>query len=376
MGKNVDCIVVGGGLVGTACTYGLLQQGLSVAQLDEGDLAFRASRGNFGLIWVQGKGAGLPEYARWSLASSKLWPTLAATLQQETGIDVALTQQGGYHFCLTEAEMDERAAILTSLQQAVGPDYQFELLNQSELRARLPAIGPNVYGATYSPMDGHVNPLRLLHALHRACRQRGSTYRSNSTVQSLEYSQGCHRVQHGDTTWVAPRIVLAAGLGNRALAPQVGLHAPVSPNQGQVLVSERIEPFLTHPTIYVRQTDEGTIQIGDSMQDVGFDDTTQTDILARIAQRAITCFPALANLNVIRTWAALRIMTPDGFPIYQASDSHPGACVVTCHSGVTLAANHALHLAPWLAGGPPPAELHAFTGDRFLAVSQESHHGP
>ena len=25
--------------------------------LDEGDIAYRAARGNFGLVWVQGKGA-------------------------------------------------------------------------------------------------------------------------------------------------------------------------------------------------------------------------------------------------------------------------------------------------------------------------------
>ena len=35
----------------------------------------------------------------------------------------------------------------------------------------------------------------------------------------------------------------------------------------------------------------------------------------------------------MRVWSALRIMTPDGFPIYDESASHPGVYVVTCHSG-------------------------------------------
>ena len=39
-------------------------------------------------------------------------------------------------------------------------------------------------------------------------------------------------------------------------------------------------------------------------------------------------------------------MTQDGFPIYDQSATHPGAFVACCHSGVTLAANHALTLAP------------------------------
>ena len=62
-------------------------------------------------------------------------------------------------------------------------------------------------------------------------------------------------------------------------------------------------------------------------------------------------FPRLASVNVVRTWAAIRVMTQDGFPIYDQSESHPGAFVTCCHSGVTLAANHALTVAPMIAAG-------------------------
>ena len=46
----------------------------------------------------------------------------------------------------------------------------------------------------------------------------------------------------------------------------------------------------------------------------------------------------LGTANVVRSWAALRVMTQDGFPIYDESETHPGAFTVCCHSGVTLAA--------------------------------------
>jgi hydrogen cyanide synthase HcnC len=59
------------------------------------------------------------------------------------------------------------------------------------------------------------------------------------------------------------------------------------------------------------------------------------------------------------------VMTPDGFPIYQQSPTHPGAFVATCHSGVTLAASHALHLAPAIAAGILPADLNSFAASRF-----------
>jgi glycine/D-amino acid oxidase-like deaminating enzyme len=77
-------------------------------------------------------------------------------------------------------------------------------------------------------------------------------------------------------------------------------------------------------------------------------------------------FPRLGKLNIVRTWAALRVMTQDGFPIYDESASAPGAFVVTCHSGVTLAASHALTLAPLIAAGHlPPETFQPFSADRF-----------
>ncbi|MBS0243799.1 MAG: FAD-dependent oxidoreductase, partial [Proteobacteria bacterium] len=56
--KDYDVAVIGGGLVGAAVAYGLGRLGDRVAILDEGDMAVRASRGNFALVWVQSKGNG------------------------------------------------------------------------------------------------------------------------------------------------------------------------------------------------------------------------------------------------------------------------------------------------------------------------------
>lgn len=58
-------------------------------------------------------------------------------------------------------------------------------------------------------------------------------------------------------------------------------------------------------------------------------------------------------------------MTVDGFPIYDQSVDYPGAFVATCHSGVTLAANHALVLAPMMAAGKLEHELEVFSARRF-----------
>ncbi|WP_250454093.1 FAD-dependent oxidoreductase [Caballeronia sp. ATUFL_M2_KS44] len=367
--SSPDVLVLGGGLVGSAVAYGLAREGARVTVLDEDDGGFRASRGNFGLVWIQGKGYGLSPYARWSRSSATRWPQLADALLQETGIDVALKQPGGFHFCFNDAELAEREKRLSTLKAELG-DYPYEMLDAADVRARIPQIGPTVIGASYTPMDGHVNPLKLLRALHVAMQARGVKLVSGERAERIVPEANGFVVHGKRGTYRASRVVLAAGLGNRTLAPFVGLNAPVAPNRGQVLVSERVAPFLHYPTLNVRQTDEGSVQFGDSMEEVGFNDFTTTHVLADIARRGVRAFPMLQNVRLVRMWAALRVYSPDGFPIYNQSEAHPGAFVVTCHSGVTLAAAHAMRIAPWIAGAPMPDELPAFSARRFENAEQ------
>ena len=372
--NNSDVIVIGGGLVGTAVAYGLSRSGAQVSVLDEGDDAFRASRGNFGLVWIQGKGYGFTPYANWSRRSAALWPGLAAELAAATGVDVELQQPGGFAFCLSEKEFVERGQRLQSIQDALNGDYPFAMLDHAALKERLPEVGPNVVGASYTTMDGHANPLKLLRALYAACAGSGVKVHANCSVAKIEHADGIFTVRTKNRVFQAPKIVLSAGLGNRRLAEQVGLCAPVQPNRGQVLISERTRHFLSYPTMHVRQTGEGTIQLGDSLEDVGYDDSTTTDVLSTIARRGIACFPVLAKLNLVRAWGALRVMSPDGFPIYQQSPTQPGAFVVTCHSGVTLAAAHVFEVAPWIHGGSAPEGIEVFAGDRFLNPEKKFNH--
>jgi glycine/D-amino acid oxidase-like deaminating enzyme len=360
-----DAIVVGAGMVGAAVAYGLVRSGLRPCLLDQGDVAYRASRGNFGLVWVQAKGAGFYRYAEWSRRSAQRWPALAAGLAQDAGIDVELEQPGGFYFSFTDEDMRNRDATLRSIQQNVEGDYPYQMMSREEIRARIPEIGPEVVGGSYTPMDGHVHPLKTLQALLAACARRGAPLHAGQTIQHIGWDDGVFSLRTPQRVWRARKLVLAAGLGNRALAPQVGLDAPVIPIRGQNIVTERLRRFLHYPTNKVRQTGEGGVQLGDSVEDVGFDDLTTTETLATIAQRGVRTFPLLRHVKMVRAWGALRVMSPDGFPIYQESARCPGAFLVTCHSGVTLAAVHAGDIADWIAGKGRPAHLEVFSAARF-----------
>ncbi|KIR18100.1 Hydrogen cyanide synthase subunit HcnC precursor [Pseudomonas fluorescens] len=361
--------------MGMSIAFGLALLGRQVSVLDEGDDAIRAARGNFGLLWVQGKGYRMSPYAQWTRESVALWPRFAAALQADTGIDVHLRQQGGFQLCLSDVEMAEESHRLGWLRDAFAGDYPFELLDATQLRARLPGIGPDVVGGCFSPMDGHVNPLKLLRSLYAACQARGVKLINGHHVEAIDTGTKGFELRAGEQRWAARQVVLAAGLGNRTLGARVGLDVPVQPNRGQILVTERLEPFLQYPTTYVRQTDEGTLQLGDSHESTGFDDGTGSQVMAAIARRAVQCFPRLGQVRLVRAWGALRVMSADGFPIYEMPQGCPGLSIVSCHSGVTLAAAHALRLAPWIAGEFDDPAVKPFGLHRFNLQTEVRHVG-
>ena len=130
-------------------------------------------------------------------------------------------------------------------------------------------------------------------------------------------------------------------------------------------MTEKVSPFLTYPLSGVRQTAEGGVLLGGSHEDVGFQDDSSAPVMAAIADRARRVFPFLANARIVRSWAAIRPMAPDGLPIYDQSATLPGAFVVSGHSGVTLAAVHATVMAPAIAAGHLPPDVAPLNAGRF-----------
>src|SRR5215472_12054616 len=209
--QRYDAIVIGGGLVGSAIAYGLVRARLRAALLDEGDVAFRASRGNFGLVWVQSKGDGAPHYQRWTRRSADEWPALAAELSAKTGIAVGHERPGGVHLCLGEAEFAGRRAMMERMRVQSGNDgFDYRMLDRESLAELLPGLGPAVIGASWTPYDGHANPLYLLHALHKGFIEKGGRYIPNSTVSEASAAPGDFRTRAGGGEIGAAKIVLAA----------------------------------------------------------------------------------------------------------------------------------------------------------------------
>lgn len=365
-----DVAVIGGGMVGMAIAYGCATRGARTALLDEGDLSLRAARANAGLIYSQGKGEGLPAYAAWTGRSVALWPSFAQAMEAVAGRSIGFRQRGVIAFCLGEEELEARRALLMRMHnQRGGPGAPVQVVDRHALETMLPDVrlGPHVVGGTYSPRDCDVNALPLLRALYAGFLAAGGVHLPERTVGHIAADGAGFSIRAARDTVRAEKVVVACGLGIPSLAPMVGLDAPVRPVRGQMIVTERLAPMLPIPGSGVRQIEEGVVQIGTTTEDGERDPVTQVADLARMAARAAEVVPALAEARIVRSWAGIRPMTPDGCPIYQQSPTQPGAFVAVCHSGVTLCAVHAGPLAEGILAGTLPADVADLHPDRFHA---------
>lgn len=362
-------LIVGAGLVGLSLAYGLARRGVRVTLLDAGEGEPRAAQGNFGLVWGQGKGLGMSAYADLSLDACADWRPFAEELGARSGVDVGYRGGGGVDLCLdhTEAEIRrEEYAVATRARPDYAARLGVEFLDNRQLAECLPGIGGEIPLGSWSPHDGACDPLALVQALHLACLSLGVEYRPGWRASRIDaLASGFEARSVEGLCARGERLLLAAGLDTARLGAPLGLGAPLSAVRGQLMVTERIALAPRLPTPQVRQTRHGGFLCGETHERVGRNLDTTPSMLTAIARDSLRIYPFLSAARVVRAWAALRVMTPDGCPVYHASARYPGAYAVSCHSGVTLASVHAGRLAGALLDDRLETDFAAFSAARF-----------
>ncbi|WP_435878142.1 NAD(P)/FAD-dependent oxidoreductase [Streptosporangium canum] len=190
---------------------------------------------------------------------------------------------------------------------------------------------------------------------------------------------------HGDI--LAGAVVNAAGTWGGEVAAMAGVHVPVLPRRGFILVTEPFdEPLIRHKvytaayvtnvasdsegletSAVVEGTPSGPVLIGASRERVGFDRTVSVPVLERLARQAVELFPALADRRAIRAYCGFRPYCPDHLPVIGEDPRAPGLHHACGHegAGIGLAPATGHLIAQTLAGLRPDLDLTPFRPDRF-----------
>ena len=279
LNNQSEIAIIGGGVVGLSVAIGLLQSGHKIIVYDGEDSDARASFGNFGLVWGQGKGWNFAPYAKLTVDAIAAWEDFSKNLNDLSGLDVSLDQNGGFEFFTDPDKLNNFISMLEIQKGHAGNRFNYEALSGDELRNQIPGIGSKVVGATFSQLDGHINPLRFLRALRRAVKVLGGQIKSNSNVKKITSNKdgGFSLILANGSVTSSEKVILCAGLGAIKLADQLAFKTNIRPERGELLITEKLGDQLPFISSTIRQVDEGGIQIGGTHADVGMDDNETLD---------------------------------------------------------------------------------------------------
>ena len=227
--RTAEVVIVGGGVVGCAVAYNLAGLGVRPLLVERGSLGAEASGANQGRVGVS---SGIPGLTLPHLQKSA---ELLAEDAEEFGESVELTRSGRLTLAFTESERAHLRDFVASRQRE---RVDVSLLTGPEARRLEPTLGSTVVGAAHIPGDGHVNPFLLTHAYAAGARRRGGEILQGAEVTRLEVSRGRVVGVHTRTDRIAtPSVVVTAGAWSGGLLAPLGIHLPIYPGRGQMLVT-------------------------------------------------------------------------------------------------------------------------------------------
>ena len=350
-----DVIIVGAGIIGAACARALASAGLGVTVIDRGTTAGGTSSACEGNLLVSDKGPGhelvLAQYA------ATLWRGAVTDLGQQLGEgfpSVEFDPKGGLVVATTTAGA---GPLLDFVARQRGAGVDARVIDAREACRLEPDLAPGIEAAVLYPEDAQVQPTIATEALMASARLHGARLLENTPVLGPLLDSAGSLI--GVTTPVGElrgrQVLVAAGPWSGEVARLLGVHRPVRPRRGELLVTTRMRHRIFHKVYdadyvgavgsddgalqtssVVESTGSGTVLIGSSRQQVGFDARFRVDVLSEIATKAIRLFPFLADAFVMRSYGGFRPFMPDHLPVISEDPRMPGLWYATGHEGAGI----------------------------------------
>lgn len=339
-------VVVGAGVVGASCALYAARAGWEVTVLDAGPVAGGTTSHGEGNLLVSDKGAG-PELDL-MLSSRRRWLELGDELGRDA---LELEEKGGLVVAASAAAAEVWRRFAAG-QRLAGVEAQ-----EVDPRAVEPYLADGLAVGVLYPQDLQVQPVLATQAILEAAMRHGAVLRTGARVVGASPARGTPwrlRLADGGTV-EADAVVNAAGTWGGEVARALGAPVPVLPRRGFVLVTEPLHRIVNRKvysadyvdnvgssdaglqtSCVIEGTRGGTVLIGASRERVGFDGAMDPGIVRRLAAQAVSLFPVLADVRIIRTYRGFRPYCPDHLPVIGPDPRHPGLVHACGHEGAGI----------------------------------------
>ncbi|SMD20808.1 Glycine/D-amino acid oxidase [Rhizobium sp. RU36D] len=325
-------------MAGCATAYYLAKDGVAVTLLERFDLNTLASGSNAGSLHAQ-----IPHdpYARmgdsWAERYRPAVGLLAKSIEmwrdlpRELDADLEVKLGGGLLVARTAADM---RAIEAKARHERAQGLDVRLFDRADIAREAPYVSESMIGGAFCPDEGKASPFAATLAYARAATALGVTIHRQTTVLGIEREGQGFAVVTDKGRFAAPRIVNAAGADAGRVAAMLSID--LGDVQGfpiQVSATEKVGPLIPHllycasDRLTLKQNGVGSLLIGGGWEaDIGPNGTpvANLDSLRRNMAVALSVVPALSNISIVRTWAAIVNGTEDWMPILGEIPREPG----------------------------------------------------
>lgn len=324
--KNPDVIVIGAGVVGACSALSLVNAGLKVLVLDRGAVASGTTGAGEGNILVSDKEPS-PELTL-AIRSRDAWFEVNADI----GGGFELEPKGGV-VVSRSAEGISKLKHLSAIQKTHG--IEAISLDAKELQKIEPNISHSVEYAVLYPQDSQCQPMLAAAQILRAVRQRGGQFIQGENVKQINVRAGeVVGLSTEKNIYSCPIIINATGTWAGEIAKMAGSYLPIMPRRGFILVTAPAPKIVYHKvydadyvanvassdadlqsSAVVEGTESGTILIGASRERVGFKSDLDIAVVRQLARQAVSLFPMLSNICLLRAYRGFRPYAPDHLPV-------------------------------------------------------------
>ncbi len=228
-------VVIGGGIVGASIAFHLQRKGLSVTLFDRERKPTAASRVSF--AWMNARDKNPREYHDLNRRSLDMWPRFASRLS----VDVQLQWGGDIRWTTTVEQARETEERIHQLQSW---GYPVRVIDQAEAERLAPGFTFRDFASgSLSELDGHVDAVATIEALHRSGKRLGMDIRFGMVVTGFARSSDIEAVKTESDAFPSEVCVLAAGAATADIARLVGVEIPMFDTFGRRLSLPRSHRF-------------------------------------------------------------------------------------------------------------------------------------
>ncbi len=354
----VDCLVIGGGVIGLTTAWRLAQRGLTVRVVDQSLPGREASWAGAGILPpgypapVSGPAlaAGsspaqtlpppsLDPLTRLTAVTCALWPEMSEELLEVTGVDNEFHRCGGVELALGTHEelLAER-----SRWEAIGA--KTEWLEPAAVRELEPAFSDREAAFLLPDLCQVRNP-RHLQALLKACELAGVEVTPHCPVTDW-VSRGEHIAAAvtplGELA--AGQFCVTAGAWSSKVLGTAGITLDMIPVRGQIVLLEsssvRFTRVIERGKRYLVPRRDGRIVIGSTEEQAGFEKANTDEGINGLVEFAANICPALSSVRIEQCWSGLRPCATRGRPWIGRTPGWKNLLVATGHF------RSGLHLSP------------------------------